>query len=126
MSVWWRFCLAYACLAWTARALDWHNAPGGRWAAIIPIGANKTGFTSMEAAQTGIAFTNLLSPERSLTNQIYLNGSGVALGDVDGDGWVDIFFAALDRPCALFKNLGNWRFQDVSAASGLPQSNIDA
>src|SRR2546430_2812477 len=41
-------------------------------------------------AATRIFFTNGLGAERYLTNQIYLNGSGVAAGDVDGDGWVDL------------------------------------
>jgi hypothetical protein len=55
--------------------------------------------------------------------------AGVATFDYDGDGLIDIYFpngAALpgvtyDPPPrhALYKNLGDWRFEDVSEQSGL-------
>jgi hypothetical protein len=44
------------------------------------------GFTLMDPRETGIDFTNTLSDQNATQNQIRLNGSGVALGDVDGDG----------------------------------------
>lgn len=72
---------------------------------------------------TGLLFTNSLPERRHLTNQILLNGSGVALGDVTGDGLCDLFFAALDTPSKLFKNLGNWKFEDITAGSGLIFTN---
>jgi hypothetical protein len=52
-------------------------------------------------------------------NQILENGAGVALGDVDGDGWCDVFLCGSQRPSALFRNLGGWRFEDVTAAAGV-------
>ena len=54
--------------------------------------SGKTGFSELVEEQTGITFTNWLPEARYLTNQILLNGSGVAAGDVDGDGWCDLFF----------------------------------
>ena len=65
----------------------------------------------LPAADTGIAFTNLLADGRSLTNHVLLNGSGVALGDVDGDGLTDAFLAGLDGPNRLFLNRGSLRFE---------------
>ena len=70
----------------------------------------------MPPEQTGVFFTNVLAEERGLTNQIYLNGSGVALGDVDGDGWVDIYLCGTDSANRLFRNLGNWKFEDTTGA----------
>jgi hypothetical protein len=48
-----------------------------------------------------------------------LYGMGVAVGDVDGDGRVDVFVTAVGGN-RLFRNLGAGRFQDMTAASGLP------
>src|SRR5205823_11875870 len=45
---------------------------------------------------TGITFTNRLSDAAAAANQIRMNGSGVAAGDVDGDGWCDLYFCGLE------------------------------
>ena len=79
----------------------------------------KAGFTLLDPAQTGLNFTNTLSEENASQNQIRLNGSGVALGDVDGDGWCDIFVCSLEGHVALYRNLGGWRFTNITAAAGL-------
>jgi hypothetical protein len=84
------------------------------------------GFTLLDSSKTGIGFTNLLSQARFTTNQIYLNGSGVAAGDVDGDGWCDLYFCGLDGPNVLYRNLGNWRFEDITQAAGVACPDLDA
>ena len=101
-------------------AADWQQeSPNVRSAAVSPTGGDKPGFTLMPPEQTGAFFTNVLAEERGLTNQIYLNGSGVALGDVDGDGWVDIYLCGTDSPNRLFRNLGNWKFEDITERAGV-------
>lgn len=97
----------------------WHSASGCRWAALAVPAGGKVGFSELGAQQTGIRFTNWLAAERYLTNQILLNGSGVAAGDVDEDGWCDLFFCGIDRPSALYRNLGDWKFVDVTEAAGV-------
>jgi hypothetical protein len=101
------------------KAFDWEAGGGYRVANLAVPPGGKTGFTRLAPERTGIVFTNSLDEGRSITNQIYLNGSGVAAGDVDGDGLCDLFFCGIDRPSALFRNLGNWRFADVTAAAGV-------
>ncbi len=76
----------------------------------------RPGFTRLPASETGLAFSNLLSAKRSLTNHVLLNGSGVALGDVDGDGRTDVYLGGLDGPDALYRNEGGWRFREVTPA----------
>ncbi len=43
---------------------------------------------------------------------------GAAVGDVDGDGWDDVFVTRVDAPDILYKNMGNGTFQNVSVAAG--------
>ncbi len=75
------------------------------------------GFVRVGGETSGITWTNRVAAHRSLTNQILLDGSGVALGDIDGDGRVDIFLAATDGESRLWKNLGDWRFADQTDLS---------
>lgn len=93
--------------------------PGIRYSAVQVPTNGRTGFASVDPVPAGIVFTNLLSDNRSITNQIYLNGAGVAAGDVDGDGRCDLYFCGLDNSNVLYRNLGGWRFQDITATAGL-------
>lgn len=77
-------------------------------------------------AQSGIAFRHFPATR---TNRLPEDmGSGVALGDADGDGWTDVFLVNTARSlepssagggrCALFRNRGDGTFEDVSRAAG--------
>jgi hypothetical protein len=68
---------------------------------------------------TGIRFTNHLADRSVQENQIRLMGSGVALGDVDGDGLCDIYLCQLEGPNALYRNLGNWKFGEITDQAGV-------
>lgn len=50
--------------------------------------------------------------------EVSFYGTGVAVGDVDGDGWTDVFVSAVG-PNRLFRNVGGTRFEDVTAAAGV-------
>lgn len=97
----------------------WEERAGHRAMAITLPSGKGEGFTRMDAAQTGIHFANVLAESRHLTNQILLDGSGVALGDVDGDGWCDLLLCHIDGANALYRNLGGWRFENIAAAAGV-------
>ena len=73
----------------------------------------------LTAAQTGLTHQNTVDEVRGLDNRALLDGAGVAVGDVDGDGLPDIVLAAVEKPAALYHNLGDFRFADVTSASGL-------
>ena len=103
-----------AC-AITPAAGDWRSGDGYRFKTLTVSTNSQAGFTTLPADLTGIGFVNRLAKERYTTNQIYLNGSGVAAGDYDGDGLCDLFFCGLDSENKLYRNLGDWKFQDVTA-----------
>ena len=110
----------------TAGELKWHDVPSARWADLPMAEPGKAGFTSLPPAVTGILFTNVLRDDRSVTNRNLLSGSGVALGDVDGDGWCDLYFCGLDNPNRLYRNRGNWTFEEITDSAGVACPNQDS
>src|SRR5215467_6423760 len=69
----------------------WHADHGFRWATLDVPPGGRTGFTLLTPEQTGIDFTNVLLEWSGATSRILYNGAGVALGDFDNDGRLDIF-----------------------------------
>ena len=102
------------------------TGPGFRCWPLRVIDGAKAGFTGVPSDSTGVIFTNVLSRARQMTNQIYLSGSGVAAGDVDGDGLCDLYFCGLGGGNVLYRNLGGWHFEDMTARAGVACSNLDA
>ncbi len=76
----------------------------------------------MEAERTGVTFANRLEENEDFNIIRYLyfyNGGGVAVGDVTGDGLPDLFFTANQGTNRLYRNLGNWRFEDITEQAGV-------
>ncbi len=107
--------LVHACFAALAVLMATLGAPS----------ASRVQFTDV-AAQAGLAFKheNGASTDKFMPETF---GAGVAWLDYDNDGWIDVFFsngADLARGKTspgnvLFKNLGNGKFTDVTAAAGV-------
>ncbi len=57
-----------------------------------------------------------VTPNSGLDISVY--GMGVAVGDYDNDGWVDVFVSGVGLN-HLFRNLGQGRFSDVTQAAGV-------
>ena len=116
--------LGLVCLAGSAGCApdgpgDWVQGDGHRWRELRPQGAEAPGFSRLDPARLGIDFENRFSQESLLQNDALWNGGGVAFGDFDSDGRVDVYLTGLDSPNALYRNLGDWRFEDVTASAGV-------
>ena len=94
----------------------WHDDGDVRWRALdVPRGT--PGFTRLEANKTGVRFQNNASEKILIGNRMLAQGAGVSMGDVDGDSLPDIFFAATEGCSALYRNLGNWKFEDITKSA---------
>ncbi len=102
----------------SVRGLDWHAGDGFRWAS-LEVHGGAPGFTLLSPEETGLNFTNQLDEAAGASNRVLYNGSGVATGDFDNDGLPDIFLCNLSGRNALYKNMGNWHFKDVTVEAGL-------
>jgi enediyne biosynthesis protein E4 len=74
-------------------------------------------FTEMDPETTGIIFENKLDFDKNFnifTYRNYYNGGGVALGDVNNDGLIDIYFTSNLSKNKLYLNKGNFRFEDIT------------
>jgi hypothetical protein len=52
-------------------------------------------------------------------------GTGVATGDFDNDGRPDLLVIGKTEGCWLFRNLGGWKFEDVTEKAGLRHKAAD-
>jgi len=76
----------------------------------------------MPPSRTGIHFENkvISSKQFNVFNyRNFYNGGGVAIGDVNNDGWADIFLVSNMGESKLYLNRGNWHFEDVTKEAGL-------
>src|ERR1044072_1011684 len=74
-------------------------------------------FNLLDANTTGVNFTNEINESEDLNvlaYEYFYNGSGVAVGDINNDGLLDIFFTANMKPNKLYLNLGNMKFKDIT------------
>ena len=95
-------------------ALTWEERDGYRVAALPVAQEGRDGFESVDPRIAGVPFTNHLDRMSAARNQIRMVGSGVALADVDGDGWCDVFLCRLEGPNQLYLNQGGWKFRETT------------
>jgi len=84
-------------------------------------------FTNMPASYTGIDFVNELSYNKEFniyTYRNFYNGGGVALGDVNNDSLLDIYFCGNMKTGRLYINKGDFRFEDVTEEAGLMREGV--
>jgi len=74
-------------------------------------------FELLSPESTGILFENTIT-ERDTVNildaEFVYNGGGVAIGDVNGDGFQDVYFTGNQVNNKLYLNRGNLKFEDIT------------
>jgi hypothetical protein len=82
-------------------------------------------FELLKPEATGVTFANTLpeKPDFNILNYLYYyNGGGVAVGDIDGDGLPDLYFTSNLGPNKLYRNKGNYQFEDITDKAGVADS----
>ena len=62
-------------------------------------------FSPLEVEDTGVSFVNVVDDEHPLS-RLYILGyacGGIAVGDIDGDGWDDIYCTGGPRDSVLYR-----------------------
>ncbi|HEX4852081.1 MAG TPA: VCBS repeat-containing protein, partial [Puia sp.] len=83
--------------------------------------AQKKLFQLLPSSETNITFRNNINETENLNvlaYEYFYNGGGVAVGDINNDGLLDLFFTANMKPNKLYLNLGNMKFKDITAEAG--------
>lgn len=72
-------------------------------------------------------FNNTLEYTEDFNPYLYrnfYNGGGVALGDINNDGLIDVYFTGNIVDNKMFLNRGNWNFEDVTSNTRLACSGV--
>jgi len=81
-------------------------------------------FEVLDSSKTGLFFSNKLTPTQEFNMFKYMyfyNGGGVAAGDFNNDGLIDLFMTANQGDNKLYLNKGGLTFKDVTAEAKIPQ-----
>ena len=82
---------------------------------------------SLEGDSSGVIFENKLEYTEEFnpyTYRNFYNGGGVALGDINNDGLIDIYLTGNIVDNKMFLNKGAFQFEDITKASGLECPNV--
>ena len=82
---------------------------------------------SLESDSSGVIFENKLEYTEEFnpyTYRNFYNGGGVALGDINNDGLIDIYLTGNIVENKMFLNKGNFQFEDITKVSGLACPNV--
>jgi len=83
-------------------------------------------FNVVDKEHSNVTFINRLKPTDEfniLYHLYYYNGAGVAVGDINNDNLIDVFFTANQGKNKLYLNKGNFVFEDITEMAGVTGSS---
>lgn len=89
-------------------------------------GGNGPMFARVSSDRSGIDFVYQPIPPEKQDQLIYSSSTagGVCIGDYDGDGLADVFLTQPFGPDRLYRNVGGFRFEDVTERAGIDNGNM--
>jgi len=84
-------------------------------------------FEQLPTDRTGVNFNNTLTVNDTMNYFKYgyfYMGGGVAVGDLNGDNFPEVFFTGNMVSNALYLNKGNFNFEDITESAGLKSTNL--
>lgn len=84
-------------------------------------------FSLMHPTDTNIHFSNDLEYNEEFnvyTYRNFYNGGGVALGDINNDGLLDIYFSGNMKSNKLYLNQGGFKFKDITKTAKVACENV--
>ena len=113
-----RFLLGGSLCAWVGFNLLVGAAPGVKVTPLTVPGKGLPGFHRLSAKDIGLVPRGTYRPIKGEAVRDTGN-SGLAAGDIDGDGWPDLYVCGMEQPNALYRNKGDWKFEDITKSAGV-------
>ena len=80
-------------------------------------------FSRLDSDHSGIGFVHhWQKPQQDYDFKTLPVYSGVTIGDYDGDGLADVYLTRQSAGSRLYRNLGDFRFEDITDSAGLSES----
>ncbi len=90
--------------------------------------SSRTLFQRVPADQSGLDFVHHWDPIDKLDRDQIATafaGGAVALGDIDNDGLPEVFLTRPHHGSVLYRNLGNFKFKDITEEVGIQAALVD-
>jgi enediyne biosynthesis protein E4 len=84
--------------------------------------SEKKQFDIIFSSESGIDFVNMVvdnDDANILDYQYFYNGGGISVGDINNDSLADLYFTSNQHDNALYLNLGNLKFKNITEQSGV-------
>ncbi len=115
-----KFVLLSAAIFLLAACSDTSDSNDTETADSLALSEDFMEFETLSSTKTGIDFYNSITESDSFnfyTYEYIYNGAGVAVGDINNDGLVDIYFSGNQVQDKLYLNKGDMVFEDITVSA---------